>query len=138
MFIIIFSLAGLLFYIFLAYIYPALHRNRVANQEMPESWERVLNEQVAGFTELLSDEQEKVRRLLKVYMAEKFLEPDELKWDEQILIFSHVAMAMRDKRSPYLKKLSTIKIGPSENFGQGLLEVTSIEKLKTIDFKRWS
>lgn len=105
---------------------------------MPESWDRVLNEQVTGFKELDSKDQEKIRKLVKVYMAEKYMEPKNMKWDLQILICGLMAKAVYNSKAPYLNKLSTIKIGKSEKIGQGFLQVADVQDLQKIDYKKWS
>ncbi len=105
---------------------------------MPEAWERVLNTEVKGFVDLSEGEKEAVRKLLKVYMAEKFFEPKRMKWDQQILICAYLAMALHDKKGKYLSRLSTIKIGKAFKEGQGFLQVLSPEELLNIEYKKWS
>lgn len=110
----------------------------MASQEFPESWERVLCENIDNFKGLAPDSQEEIRAIVKVFMAEKYLEPDDdLKWDEQILICAIIASQIYLEKHRYLGKLSTIKIGSSLNAGQGLLEVPSISALKDVDYKKW-
>lgn len=110
----------------------------MASQEFPESWEKVLTDHFDGYGSLDTEAQNEVRIIVKVFMAEKYLEPDdELKWDEQIMICAHIASKIYQEKHRFLSKLSTIVIGKTLNQGQGLLEVPSIETLKTIDYKRW-
>ncbi len=104
---------------------------------MPEAWERVLNNDVKGFSDLNEAEQEEIKKLLKVYMAEKFFEPKRMKWDQQILICAYLAMAVHKKKGKYLTKLSTIKIGRTQKDGQGFLQVSSPEELLKVEYKKW-
>jgi len=134
----LFSVGAFFIYLLLVYIFPRLHRWRVAKEEMPEAWERVLNNQVKGFMDLGDQEKEAVRKLLKVYMAEKFFEPKRMKWDQQILICAYLAMALHGKRGKFLSRLSTIKIGKAFKEGQGFLQVPAPEDLLKIEYKKWS
>ncbi len=110
----------------------------MGSQEFPESWEKILQDHFEGFRELNLKDQNEVRLIVKVFMAEKYFEPDEhLKWDEQILICAHMAFKIYLEKHRFLRKLSTIVIGKPLNMGQGLLETPSIESLKTIDYKKW-
>ena len=137
-FVLLFSASGVIFYLVLVYLFPWLHRKRIGANEMPESWERILQERHEKFGGLSEAEKNQVRKIVKVFMAEKFLEPDDkLKWDEQILICSTIALKVFRDKHKFLSKLSTITIGKDERFGQGLLEVPSIEHLSTIEYMRW-
>lgn len=110
----------------------------MASQEFPESWEKVLCESFPSYKDLSPDHREEVRLIVKVFMAEKYLEPDdELKWDEQILICSNIAFAIYKDKHRYLRKLSTITVGKNLNLGQGLIEVPDFESLKKVDFRKW-
>lgn len=110
----------------------------MASQEFPESWEKVLAEHFVNFKDLTPSEQDEVRLIVKVFMAEKYFEPDDdLKWDEQILICANIASMIYLEKHRFLRKLSTVIIGTKLNLGQGLIEVPSFESLKDIDYKKW-
>jgi hypothetical protein len=125
-------------YVFIIYIMPILKRSQMASQEFPESWEKVLAEHFVNFKDLTPSEQDEVRLIVKVFMAEKYFEPDDdLKWDEQILICANIASMIYLEKHRFLRKLSTVIIGTKLNLGQGLIEVPSFESLKDIDYKKW-
>lgn len=136
-FLVIFISGGMAFYLILAYLLPWIHRKKVASYEIPEAWDRVLNTKHPEFLELSPIDQEKVRSIVKVFMAEKYFEPDNLKWDQQIQICAYMALGIFNKRHKHLSKLSTIKIGKKEHLGQGFIEVSSVESLKNIEYDRW-
>lgn len=137
-FLVIISFTALGGYIFVIYLLPSLKRKQMASQEFPESWEKVLEDQFIGFESLSPSQKDEIRLIVKVFMAEKYFEPDEdLKWDEQILICANIASRIYLEKHRYLRKLSTIIVGTKTNLGQGLLEVPSFESLKNIDYKRW-
>lgn len=136
-FLILFSVAGVAFYMLIAYVLPWVHRKKVASYEMPEAWERVLNTKHPEFLKLDDSKKEVIRKMVKVFMAEKYFEPDNLKWDEQIMICATLALSSYDKKHRYLSKLSTIKIGKNVKEAQAFVEVKAIEDLKSIELKRW-
>ena len=135
-FVLIVTLVILLVYVSIIYLLPWFNRRRIAAFEMPAAWERVLNDR-EEFMHLSEDKKERIRTLVKIFMAEKYFEPDELGWDQQIKISAIIALKIHDSRHKYLSKLSTIRISNNHNSGQGFLEVTSIENLNDIDFKKW-
>jgi hypothetical protein len=137
-FLLIITSAAAVGYVFIIYVMPILKRNQMASQEFPESWEKVLGDNFVNFKELTPPQKDQVRLIVKVFMAEKYFEPDDdLKWDEQILICAHIASVIYLEKHRFLRKLSTVIIGTKLNLGQGLLEVPSFESLKDIDYKKW-
>lgn len=123
-------------YLVAIYLVPWLHRRRTAEVELPESWEKVLMER-PSFAQLSENKKERVRSLVKVFMAEKYFEPDDLLWHKQVEISAIMALKVFDSKHKFLPKLSTIRISEVQNFGQGLLEVTSIESLNEVDLEKW-
>lgn len=136
-FILIFALGAIGVYFCLVHLFPAIRLRTLAGADMPESWEKKILEHVEGFNDLEAKDQEAIRRLVKVYMGELYLEPKRMKWQDQMKITIYLAHRLHKEKSPYLKKLKTIKIG-KKTLAQGdLLEVQSIEELKTTDLSLW-
>jgi len=94
----------------------ARRRRRILQSPFPDAWRRVIDENVAHYPELTSDEQQRLRDFVQVFVAEKTWEGCgglELDDEVRVTIAAQAGLLVLGREHQYYRNVQSILVYPS-------------------------